>query len=89
MKTKHFTILELCADSESPMIGTLTFIPDSTLGKMEFIDRFTVAVKEHFDVTEFKMPVLPPLFDGSPYEDIVIKIDGNDYKIRIIETWIY
>lgn len=86
---KHFTILEIGADSESPMIGTIDNIPNTKFGIDSFKDRFLKALSEHFDVEDFNHDEIPDLFTGSPYEDLGIEIDGLNYEVRILETWIY
>lgn len=86
-KQKHFTLLELGADAESPMIGTILHVNDEL--QDEFRPRLVEALHEHFDVKNVKVWTLPDLFDGSPYHDVTVQIDGNDYEIRIIETWTY
>lgn len=86
---KHFTLIELGSDAESPMIGTILYIPDTKQGKISFIQRFSEAIKEHFDIEEFSSDKMPDLFCGSPYEDISITIDQIKFEIRILETWSY
>ena len=87
---KHFTILELGNDSESPMIGTINNVTNSRQGIDRLKERVTTALFEHFDtdtidfVSEF-----PDMFTGTPYEDIEINIEGYSSTIRILETWIY
>ena len=85
---KHFTILEL-GDSESPMIGTIDNIPNNKQGIESFKERFLTAIGEHFDIDDFNYDEIPDLFTGSPYEDIMIEVDGMNYEIRIVETWLY
>jgi|TARA_R110000851_G_scaffold50221_1_gene120124 hypothetical protein len=86
---KHFTIIELEADTEAPMIGTIQNIPNTPQGISSFKERFLTAVGEHFDVVDFNHDELPDLFTGSSYEDLGIEIDGVNYTVRIIETWTY
>jgi len=86
---KHFTVIELGEDSESPMIGTIDNVTSNKVGKQLFEERFKKAIQEHFDVYDFETEEIPDLFAGSPYEDMTIKVDGEEYKIRILETWIY
>ena len=86
---KHFTIIELNADSESPMVGTIDNVTNNNVGLESFKERFLKALSEHFDVEDFNHDEIPDLFTGSPYEDIMIEIDGMNYEIRIMETWIY
>jgi len=86
---KHFVILEIGANSESPMVGTIDNVPNKPQGIASFLERFHEAIKEHFDVENFSHDPIPDLFCGSPYDDIGIEVDGNKYEIRILETWIY
>jgi hypothetical protein len=86
---KHFTLLELGHDSESPMIGTIDNIPNNAVGKQSFKERFITAIGEHFDINDFNFDEIPDLFAGSPYEDMMIEVDGMNYEIRILETWMY
>ena len=86
---KHFTVLELEHDSESPMIGTIDNVTSDRIGKNLFKDRLLVALNEHFDTTDILLNEIPDLFVGSAYEDMQIEVDTVPYEIRIIETWIY
>jgi len=89
---KHFSIIEIGADSESPMVGTILNIPKNKQGYDSFKDRFVEALKEHFDTDEFnydKIDLDRFFVDYSPYEDIMIEIDGYNYEVRIMETWTY
>ena len=86
---KHFTLIELGSDAESPMIGTIDNVTNNAVGRESFKERFLKAVGEHFDVEDFNYDEIPDLFAGSPYEDVTIKVDGINYNIRILETWIY
>jgi len=86
---KHFTVLELGFDSESPMIGTIDNVTNDRIGRNLFKDRLIVALQEHFDTEDIIIEEIPDLFAGSPYEDISVDIDMITYEIRIIETWIY
>lgn len=85
---KHFTVIEL-GDNESPMIGTIDNVTDNKIGKQLFIERLTKAICEHYDVVDVELTEIPDLFAGSPYEDFLVNIDGLEYEIRILETWIY
>jgi hypothetical protein len=85
---KHFSLIELEDTAESPMIGTITNIPNNPQGKVSFKERFYSAVSEHFD-SDFVVPEIPDLFTGSPYEDVIVVVEAVDYKIRILETWMY
>jgi mannose/fructose-specific phosphotransferase system component IIA len=86
---KHFTIIELGADSESPMVGTVNNVVEQD---ENFERRVKAALEEHFDA-EILALTIPDLFTGSPYEDLSVEIDdGIDYfkaEIRIMETWLY
>jgi len=86
---KHFTIIELGEDNESPMVGTINNISNNPQGIQSFKERFQKAVGEHFDVEDFNHDQLPDLFSGSAYDDVGIWIDELNYKVRIIETWNY
>ena len=86
---KHFTLIELGSDAESPMIGTIDNITDDKQGKESFKERFLYAVGEHFDLDDFNYDEIPDLFYGNPYEDLMIEADGINHEIRILETWIY
>ena len=86
---KNFTLLELGGDTESPMIGTLLNITDTELGQKQFKERFLEAVAEHFDTDDLNHSELPDMFAGTPYEDVEIDIDGLNYRVRILETWMY
>lgn len=86
---KHFTLIELGSDAESPMIGTIDNVINNVAGRVFFKERFIKAVGEHFDIEDFNYDKIPDLFTGSPYEDITIEVDGINYNIRIMETWIY
>ena len=87
---KHFTILELGQDNESPMIGTIDNIPNNAVGMQSFKERLVTALSDHFD-TEVSIDSIRKieLFTGSAFEDYDIEIDDSDYAFRIIETWIY
>jgi mannose/fructose-specific phosphotransferase system component IIA len=85
---KHFTVIELGEDSESPMIGTIDNVTNNKVGKQLFEERLTKALEEHFDA-DVDILEIPDLFAGSPYEDMIITVEGEEYKIRILETWIY
>jgi hypothetical protein len=90
MIKKSFTLIELdYSDPEAPMIGTLINIKNTDRGEVEFKEKFHTAVCEHFDVEDFNHDEIPDLFDGSPYHDVTIEVDGVNYEIRIMETWYY
>ncbi len=83
---KHFTILEIGADSESPMIGTIMNVAE---GQDNFSSRLMIALYEHFDAKSIRAWDIPDLFCGMHKHEITIQVDGNDYEIRIVETWMY
>lgn len=85
MKNKNFALIELFND-ECPMIGVLTDIPENMEG---FKDKFIKAINSHFNTDDFRYDEIPDLFIGSPYEDLMIEIEGMNYEIRILETWLY
>ncbi len=86
---KHFTVLNLTDFDEAPMIGTITNITNNPIGIKILEDNLMESLKEHFDTDDVKMGILPDLFAGSYGEDIVIVVDGMNYTIRIMETWIF
>lgn len=96
---KHFTLIELGADSESPMIGTIDAITDEGAGHKDFSERAINAIEEHFDAEVTPVPAklytaVDGIFGGSPYEDIEVQIIGLEsnyqvHTIRILETWMY
>ena len=85
---KNFTIYEI-ADSEAPMIGTITNVVNTPESLESFKNRLIAAIAEHFDNDDFRIDEIPDLFTGSSYDDIMIEIDGLNYEIRIVETWLY
>lgn len=85
--TKHFALLEL-GNNECPMIGVLTFVEQKNF-ETTFNQKFFDAVCSHFDCDDFNYDQIEDLFDGQPYWDIMIEINGSNYEIRIIETWLY
>lgn len=93
---KHFTVLELGYDAESPMIGTIDNVPNTPQGIQSFKERTIKALKEHFDVEQVEyLQEFPDMFNETPYEDIMIKCFDSEWEIetirqiRILETWIY
>ena len=62
---------------------------NNTIGIKILEDNLMESLKEHFDTDDVKMGILPDLFAGSYGEDIVIVVDGMNYTIRIMETWIF
>ena len=86
---KHFSVIEIGADSESPMIGTIDNVINTKVGRYLFKERLIKALKEHFDTEEVLIGEIPDLFTGSPYEDINVATEFGSYKVRILETWIY
>jgi len=90
MKTKHFQLSEIYrGDNIHHTIGTIPNVVDSQAGREAFNVRFNTAIEEHFDIHNFTYDELPDLFDGSEYHDIMIGDDGDNYEIRIAETWLY
>jgi len=87
---KHFTVIELGDDNESPMIGTINNVTEDERGTENFKKRAMKALEGHFDTDDihFKDP-FPDLFAGSAFDDMEIEIDDVKYEIRILETWIY
>lgn len=87
---KHFTVIEIGADSESPMVGTIDNVTNTLIGEELFKERLINALGEHFDSDDIHFTEdLPDLFTGSPYEDIKVEVDDMEYSVRILETWIY
>lgn len=86
---KHFTVIELGTDAESPMIGTINNVPNTPQGIQSFKERLLNAITEHFDSEVFYYDEIPNLFTGSICEDIMIEVEGFNYEIRILETWIF
>jgi hypothetical protein len=93
---KHFALIEL-DNNECPSIGVIDNIPDSPQGRASFEERFRIAVGSHFDFYLDEVEIdIPDLFTGSAYEDIEVNL-GNaniyqvheNYKVRVMETWIY
>lgn len=88
----HITLLEMNADSESPMIGTLPNV--SAAFKDNVLFRVNTALSEHFDIEDITgqeklIEAIEYIESGSPYEDRVIFIDGSEYEIRVLQTWKY
>lgn len=84
---KHFTILEIGTDAESPMVGTI-------LNASEDIEalklRVMTTLEEYFDSDDIHWKQdFPDVFKNVAYEDIKIDVNGNNFEIRIIETWMY
>lgn len=95
---KHFTLIEVDADSESLMIGTILNVTTLPQGMQSFKERAKKAIENHFDakltddgnIEKFAELILT----GSPYEEVTINTEGDgedDYvhTIKILETWIY
>ncbi len=88
-KLKHFTIIEV-GNNECPMIGTIDNVTNDKVGIENFKERLKGALEDSFDLDlekEFENIIIPDLFCGSPYEDVLLIIDNQTYTIRIIETW--
>ena len=87
---KHFTVLELGYDAESPMIGTINNVTNTKQGIQRLKERLIDALGEHFDSDDIHFhQEIPDMFLNTAYEDIEISVDDNAYEIRILETWIY
>lgn len=87
---KHFTVLELGYDAESPMVGTIDNVPNTKQGIQSFKERLINALGIHFDSDDIHFhQEIPDMFLNTAYEDIEISVDDNAYEIRILETWIY
>ena len=87
----NYTVIELGADCESPMVGTIANVDQHEDGIVENVkERLVEALSEHFDCEDihFTDP-LPDLFTGSVWDDIAVNVDDNNYKIRILQTWMY
>lgn len=94
---KYYTLIELAGDSESPMIGTLTWSPITR--ETEMIERLRTAISEHWDISR-NLIILPeiewPSDIGTPYEDITFRAvesfeddTESEYQLRIYQTWMY
>lgn len=88
MRNKSFALLEV-GNHECPMIGTIANISDTEEGKRSFEKKFREAVCSHFDVLEFEHDEIPDLFDGGHSYTVGIEIDGLNYEVEIMETWVY
>tara|TARA_R110000868_G_scaffold74337_13_gene215002 strand:+ start:192 stop:455 length:264 start_codon:yes stop_codon:yes gene_type:complete len=86
---KHFTLLEVGSEADSPMIGTINNVTEDKKGELSFIKRVLVAVGEHFDLEDFNHDSIPDVFHGEPNTSFGIEANGANYEIRILETWIY
>lgn len=87
---KHFTILELGYDAESPMIGTIDNVLNTPQGIQSFRKRLIGALGDHFDSDDIRFhQEIPDMFLDTVYEDIEISVEDSAYEIRILETWIY
>ena len=87
---KHFTVLELGYDAESPMIGTIDNVTITKQGIQYFKERLIEALREHFDNDDIHFrQEIPDMFQYTAYEDVEISVEDNTYEIRILETWFY
>lgn len=87
---KHFTVIELGSDADSPMIGTFDNVTPDQFGKDYFTERLVIALNEHFDPYRIlDVPSIPNLFNDDSYIDVIIGVDDDKKEIRIMETWIY
>lgn len=82
---KHFLVEE-----ESSNVGVITDIANTPQHKQYFAERLIQALAEHFDtddisISEFEFAEL------FSYRGVLFSagVDGNDYEIKISETWIY
>jgi hypothetical protein len=88
MKKKSFALLEI-GNHDCPMIGVVANISNDEGGLYELKQKFIEAVSSHFDTDDFNYDELPDVFDGAPSYEIMLEIDGFNYEIEIVETWIY
>lgn len=88
MKSKSFALMEV-GNHECPMIGVIQNAQDGEVGRGEFKRKFIEAVGSHFDADDFNFDEIPDLFDGDWSYTVGIEIDGLNYEVEIIETWIY
>lgn len=89
---KHFTLIEIGGDSDSPMIGTIDNIPNTKIGITSFEERFFLAVAEHFDIDTFEcndIDLNEIFISYYPYIDVTVKFDGICCTVRVLETWHY
>lgn len=88
---KHFTLLEVAGDCESPMIGTIHNVDvSSDIWRLDFRDRAHQAICEHFDIESVSMDPIPKLDEINPFWDYELFIqDYGRVTIRILETWLY
>ncbi len=88
MKKKSFALLEV-GNSECPPFGVIANVSNDESGKADFKKRFIDAVGSHFDADDFNFDEIPDLFDGGHSYEVGIEIDGFNYSVEIVETWIY
>ncbi len=92
---KHFTILEIGYDADSPMIGTIDNVPNTPQGIQYFKERLVIALGVHFDSDDIHfLQEFPTMFNYTPYEDLMVSVNTleNDEficQIRILETFLY
>jgi len=84
---KHFALIELGND-EAPSVGVITNIINTKLGREIFKESFLKAVGNHFDIEDFNFSEIEDIFN-EPYVDVDIEVEGFNYTVRIVETWIY
>lgn len=87
---KHFALIELEND-DAPSIGVITDIPNTEYGQELFKGKFLDAVGSHFDAADFNHSEIGSIEDlfSEAYVDIDVEIDGFNYTVRVMETWIY
>lgn len=93
MKKKHFALIEVGND-DCPVIGVLTNITNDKAGLWLFQEKFKEAVGSHFDTEDFNFDELPNPFDdtycyGKHLPTVGIEINGWNFEVEIVETWIY
>lgn len=88
MKTKSFALMEV-GNYECPMIGVIQNVQDGEVGRGEFKSKFMEAIGSHFDTDDFNFDEIPDLFDGGWSYTVGVEIDGLNYEVEIMETWIY
>lgn len=86
---KSFVLIDSGSESEVQMIGVVSDIANTEDGIKSFKDRFILAIKEHFCVSDVNNVKLPDLFSFCDYFDVTFEADGDEHKVRITETWLY
>jgi hypothetical protein len=84
---KNFTLIE-DQSFECAMIATVINVENTPEGIEDFKDRASDALSSHFDAQTIEfIGEFPDIFNGQ--EEAHVKVDGVNYKIQILETWIY